>query len=326
MNNLQPRFGRTVLVSGKEALLAERAVDEVVRQAQSEQPDAGVYRLDAGDLDAGKLAEATGSSLFAEASIVVINGLDELDPSLFDQVETLARDGDEDLALVVVHPGGNKGSNLINRLKKLKVEIIDCPPIKAWELPQFAVGEVRRRQGRIDQETAGILVESLGHDVRAIAAAVKQLLDDTPDGVITTALVRRYFAGRADVTSFTVADAVMDGRRNDALGAVRWALENNVPAVLVTSAMAAALRDLGKYMEARDGRSRDADIAKQVGVAPWKVKNLNRQLRNWSPAGIAASLRTVARVDAEIKGAASDPGFSLEQMVIEVSGQRGRGR
>ena len=29
---------------------------------------------------------------------------------------------------------------------------------------------------------------------------------------------------------------------------------------------------------------------------------------------------------AEIKGQASDPGFSLEQMVIEVSGRRGRGR
>ena len=94
--------------------------------------------------------------------------------------------------------------------------------------------------------------------------------------------------------------------------------------MLICSAMAAGLRNLGRYLDARDARMRDADLARTIGVPPWKVKDLARQAGDWTPHGLAESIRTVARVDAEIKGAASDPGFSLEQMVIEVSAQRGR--
>lgn len=318
------RFGHVVLVAGPETLLAERAVKRLITDAGAERPGASLFRLAASTLDAGALAEATGGSLFASDQIVVIEGLDDLPQDLFDAVVSLATSRVEDLALVLVHPGGMKGKGLLDRLKKTPTQVIDCPSLKAWELPQFAISEARQAGGRLDQATAATLVEALGADVRAIVGAVRQLLADSDDGHITEAVARRYFAGRADVTSFSVADAVMAGRRDEALGQLRWALENGVAPVLVCSAMAAALRSLGRYLDAREGRVRDADLARVVGVPPWKIKDLNRQSREWTPHGLAASIGTVARVDAEIKGAASDPGFSLEQMVIEVAGHRGR--
>ncbi len=318
------RFGRVVLVQGPETLLAERAVARVVGEARRERPEASVTTLDAATLDAGTLAEATGGSLFASDQIVVVEGLDALPADLFDAVAALASDPIDDLALALVHPGGVKGRGLLDRLKKAGVEVVDCPTIKAWELPQFAIAEARQAGGRLDPPTATTLVAAIGADVRGIVGAVRQLLADSEDGHITEAVARRYFAGRADVTSFGVADAVMAGKRDEALGSLRWALENGVAPVLICSAMAAGLRNLGRYLDARDARMRDADLARTIGVPPWKVKDLARQAGDWTPHGLAESIRTVARVDAEIKGAASDPGFSLEQMVIEVSAQRGR--
>ena len=50
-------FGRVVLVSGPGALLAERAVDRLVRQALAERPTASVTKVEAGELDAGGLVE-----------------------------------------------------------------------------------------------------------------------------------------------------------------------------------------------------------------------------------------------------------------------------
>lgn len=322
----QPLFGRVVLVSGPEALLAERAVERLVSAARAERPGAALNRVDAAGLDAGSLAEATGGSLFAAESIVVVNELSELPQELFDQVEQLARNPIGELALVLVHPGGVKGKNLLDRLKKAQVETIDCPTLKPWELPQFAVSEARAAGARLDQQTATVLVEALGSDVRAVAAAVRQLLADSESdtNTITEAAVRRYFAGRADVTSFMVADQVMAGHRDQALGALRWALETGVAPVLVTSAMAAALRNLGRFAEARDPRMRDADVARAIGVPPFKVKELARQVRDWTPRGLAESLQVVAKADAAVKGAATDPGFALEQMVIQVTARRGR--
>lgn len=317
-------FGRVVLVGGPESLLAERAVESLVRRGRDERPDASVTKVEAATLDAGRLAEVTGASLFAEASIVVVTELADLPQDLFDQVAALAQQPGDDLALVLVHQGGNKGRGLLDRLKKARVEVVDCPAIKAYELPQFAVNEARRSGARLDQQTAVTLVEALGSDVRGVAAAVRQLLDDSDDATITDAAVRRYFAGRADVTSFTVADSVLGGHRDEALGQLRWALESGVAPVLVTSAMASGLRNLGKYLDARDARVRDADIARQIGVPPWKMRDLSRQARDWTPRGVAAALQRVAATDADVKGAAGDPEFSLERMVIDVAGQRGR--
>ncbi len=320
----QPLFGRVVLVSGPESLLAERAVDRLVRAALAERPAASVSKVDAGDLDAGGLAEVTGGSLFAEEAVVVVQQLSDLDPALFDAVLAFTVNPSDDLALVLVHPGGVKGKGLLDKLKKARVEVVECPTVKPWELPQFAAAEARLQGGRIDKPTADRLVEALGSDVRAVAGAVRQLLADADDRVITEAAVRRYFAGRADVTSFTVADHVMAGRRNEALGALRWALETGVAPVLVTSALAGALRSQGRYTDFVGQRMRDVDLARELGVPPFKVKEILQRSREWTPRGLASSLQLVAEADAAVKGQAADPAFALERLVIGVTELRGR--
>ncbi len=237
----------------------------------------------------------TGGSLFAEESVVVITAISDLDPGLFDAVLAFAQSPSEELALVLVHPGGVKGKGLLDKLKKAKVVTVDCPSIKAWELPGFAVNEARLLGGRLDKAVADRLVEALGADVRAVAGAIRQLLADADDRVITEAAVRRYFAGRADVTSFTVADHVMAGRRDEALGALRWALETGVATVLVTSALANALRSQGKYTDLASARLRDGDLARELGVPPFKVKEIVARSRDWTPRGLASALQARRR-------------------------------
>ena len=337
--NDQPLFGRVVLVSGPESLLAERAVERLVRQALAERPAASVTKVEAGDLDAGGLAEVTGGSLFAEESVVVVQQLSDLDPGLFDAVLAFVSDPSEELALVLVHPGGVKGRGLLDKLKKARIEVVDCPTIKAWELPQFAAAEAPLLGGGVGRASATVapsnggrpdrappagLVKALAADVRAVAGAVPQLLADADDRVISEAAVRRYFAGRADVTSFTVADHVMAGRRNEALGALRWALETGVAPVLVTSALANALRAQGRYTDFVGQRMRDVDLARDLGVPPFKVKEIVQRSRDWTPRGLASSLKLVAEADAAVKGQAADPSFALERMVMGVAGLRGR--
>ena len=69
----------------------------------------------------------------------------------------------------------------------------------------------------IDAAAASALVDAVGHDLRALAAAVAQLLSDGEGGPITVDQVRRYFGGRSEVTSFAVADAALAGAP-----ALRW--------------------------------------------------------------------------------------------------------
>ena len=318
-------FGRVLLVTGPEGLLAERAVSDWSRAALAERPDAGVTHVEAGEVDAGSLTAAAGGSLFAEATILTVNDLAELPPELADRLVAIAADPGPDLALAVVHAGGMKGKAVLDRLKALRPQVVDCPSIKTWELPQFVVAEVRRAAGRIDLNSAAALVDAIGSDTRSLAGGVRQLLDDSADRVITEASVRRYFGGRAEVTSFAVAEDALGGRADGALGKLRWALVTGVAPVLVTSAFSSNLRSLGRYLDGRGARMRDADLARTIGVPPWKLKDLSRLARSWEPAGVAGAIQAVALADAQIKGAVSDPGFALEQLVLKVVACRGRG-
>ena len=311
-------FGRLVLISGPEALFADRAVEALCHQMRSEAPDVEVSEIEAARLDSGKLAEITSPSLFSSRRAAVITELEDLAPELEPDLVNLAAEQLPDLAIIAVHRGGPKGKALLDKLKSAGVEVINCAAAKSWELPQFVSAEAKRAGSSIDAGAASALVDAVGHDLRALAAAVAQLLSDGEGGPITVDQVRRYFGGRSEVTSFAVADAALAGRTGVAMEQLRWALATGVAPVLITSALASGVRGLGKLITAGSGQ-READLAREVGVPPWKLKSMRSQARGWDQAGLATALKVVAVADADVKGAADDAAYALERAVLGIS-------
>lgn len=311
-------FGTTLLVTGPESFLAQRAVTRTRATALKERPDADVNVIDAAELEDMMLSEVVGGSLFSSDIIAVIDDVGACPAQVVDQLVEVARNPGPDLCLILVHQGGNKGKGLIDKLKKAKVPTEAVAAVKPWELPKFVVSEVRGRGMRISQEDAGELVAAVGNDMRALAAAVGQLADDADGGQIDASLIKRYFAGRAEVTSFAVADAVLAGNATVAMERLRWALGTGAAPVLVTSAMANALRGMGRYLDASNSRLSGPDLARQVGVPPFKLKEYARTSRNWGAGSVAAAIQLVAVGDAQVKGAATDPAFALERMVLGI--------
>jgi DNA polymerase-3 subunit delta len=131
-------------------------------------------------------------------------------------------------------------------------------------------------------------------------------------------MVAQYFAGRAEVTGVAVTDDVMRGRPNQALARLRWALSTGAAPAMITAALAAALRGLGKYLELRGARLSPADLAREVGVPAWKLKDLAAQARDWNPRAVAASIQAVAEADAQVKGAVTDADYALERLVLAI--------
>jgi DNA polymerase-3 subunit delta len=310
-------LGRVVLVSGPEALLAERAVDELLDRFREQAPGGEVTEVEAATLDPGRLAEVTGPSLFADRRAAVIGDLASLPSDLLDPVARLGEHPDPELAVILVHGGGTRPKALLDRLSAARVETIACVPVKAWDLPQFVTAEVRRIGGSIEPAAPPLLVDAVGHELRPLVGAVAQLVADAEDGRVTGAQIRRYFAGRAEVSSFAVADAALLRQTGRALEQLRWATATGVAPVLVTSALASGLRSLAKFVTA-PGSLREAELAREVGVPPWKLKSLRTQARSWDPDALAVALRAVASADAAVKGAAGDADFALEQAVLAI--------
>lgn len=310
------------LVVGPEELLAERAVAEVLAAARAADADADVRDLPPGGLQPGTLAEVTSPSLFGERKVVVIRAVHELTDAASAELRAYLSQPADSVCLVCVHNGGGKGKVVLEAMRRAGARRVDCPEVKkVGDRIAFVKAEARLAGRRISDEGARALLDAVGSGLRELANACSQLVADTP-GVIDEVVVRRYYAGRAEVSSFMVADQAVEGRVAEALTNLRWALGSGVDAVLVTSALAMGLRNIARLATAPRGL-RPADLARELGMPPWKVDRVRQQMRGWTGEGIAAALAAVAEADAAVKGAGDDNAYALERAVVAVVHARG---
>jgi DNA polymerase III subunit delta len=315
-------LGRVTLVTGKEEFLGERAVRAVRDAVRHADPDAELSETNAAGLTLATFGELAAPSLFSSVRCVVVRALEELPEESVAGLLDYAGAPADDVALVLVHGGGAKGSGVLTKLRKLPtVTEHKSAELRPSEFPQFVAAEVRAHGGRIDRDAADALVQAVGLDLRSLAAAAHQLTHDFPGEAIPVETVKKYFAGRAEAKSFAVADAAFSGRRQAALEELRWALDGGTPPVLVTSAFAGGARGLARYQGA-PARMKEAELAREVGVPPWKLRSLREQSRGWTEGGLARAIRAVAQADADIKGAASDASYTLERLVLTITGLR----
>jgi DNA polymerase-3 subunit delta len=311
-------LGRTTLVTGPEEFLAERTVQAVRAAVRSADPEAEFSETSAGELTMATLGELAAPSLFSSTRCVVVRSFEDLPEEsvsgLLDYVAAPA----QDVALVLVHGGGQKGSGVLTKLRKeAGVTEVKSVALTAREYPNFVIGELRNLKVKIAADAAAFLIQAIGQDLRSLSAACNQLASDFAGQPITVEMVKTYFGGRAEAKSFAVADAAIFGRASKALEELRWALDGGTAPVLITSAFAGGFRSLARYKGARPG-TRSADLMREVGVPSWKLDILRDQSKGWDEAGIARAIRLVANADAEIKGKAHDAAYALEKLVLEV--------
>ncbi len=315
---------RLHLVLGDEELLVERAVAQIIATTRAAVPssdDLSVNRMRAGDIAVPEMAELLSPSLFSEDRVVVFEAAAEAGKDPAALVLSTAADLPDGIVLVILHTGGGRTKSMAPALRKLGAQVHECAKIKGAGLEPFVRAEFRAAGVRVSPEVVQAVVESVGSDLRELAAACSQLVADT-DGRLDEAAVRRYYAGKAAVTGFDVADKAVAGDRSGALESLRWAMLGGVAHVLLADALADGVHTIARVGSA--GRGDPFRLAGTLGMPPWKVKKAQNELRGWSPESIGAALQVVARLNGEVKGMAADPEYALERAVGAVADLRGR--
>ncbi|WP_165953830.1 DNA polymerase III subunit delta [Streptomyces sp. 8K308] len=307
------------LAVGQEELLLDRAVQEVVAAARAADPDTDVRDLAPGELQPGTLAELTSPSLFAERKVVVVRQAQDLGADTVKDVRAYLGAPAEEITLVLLHAGGAKGKGLLDAARKAGAREVACAKMtKPADRLAFVRGEFRAAGRSATPGACQALVDAIGSDLRELASACAQLAADI-EGAVDEEVVGRYYTGRAEASSFTVADRAVEGRTAEALEALRWALATGVAPVLVTSALAQGVRSIGRLASAPSGM-RQGDLARELGMPPWKIDRVRQQMRGWSAEGVAVALRAVAEADAAVKGGGYDPEYALEKAVVTIAG------
>ena len=306
------------LILGGEELLVDRAVAEIVRTARAcaGTDDVPVDHLRAGDVSTNELAELLSPSLFADERVVVLEAADEAGKDAAALIDSAAADLPPGTVLVVVHSGGGRAKALAAQLRERGAHTHQCAKIaKAGERAAFVRAEFRALNIKADDETVGALLDAVGSDIRELASACSQLVADT-GGAVDANAVRRYHSGRAEVTGFDIADKAVVGDIAGSTEALRWAMLRGVAHVLIADALAEAVHTIARVRPLSGGANR---LAGELGMPPWRIEKAQKQARRWTPDRIATAIRLVASLNADVKGAAADPNYALENTVRQVA-------
>jgi DNA polymerase-3 subunit delta len=306
------------LILGGEELLVDRAVAEIVRAARAcaGTDDVPVDHLRAGDVSTNELAELLSPSLFADERVVVLQAADEAGKDAAALIDSAAADLPPGTVLVVVHSGGGRAKALAAQLRERGAHIHQCAKIaKAGERAAFVRAEFRALNIKADDETVGALLDAVGSDIRELASACSQLVADT-GGAVDANAVRRYHSGKAEVTGFDIADKAVVGDIAGSTEALRWAMSRGVAHVLIADALAEAVHTIARVRPLSGGAHR---LAGELGMPPWRIEKAQKQARRWTPDRIATAIRLVASLNADVKGAAADPNYALENTVRKVA-------
>ena len=308
------------LILGSEAALADRALTKISAQLKEEKAE--VTTISAADAIVGDISDALAPSLFSERRALIIKDLQDLPEDSRDEITRYLPEPDATTTVIFLHKGGVKGKALLDAIKKVKPEIIACEPLKKEAEKEQFVKELFLDSGRKASPGAvAALVGALGGDMRELQQAVSQITLDAPAGVIDEKHIDEFHQGRVETTGFDVADATIDGNLPTALISLRSAIETGTDPVMVTSAIASALRSLAKVSGSASG-AKSFELAGQLGMAPWQIDKARRQLQGWTPRALSKAVQAIALADAQVKGAATDPIYALEKALATITAAR----
>ena len=327
---------RITLARGSEQALADRAIAATVAAVRVTAPKADRVVVDAATEDAATdLRHACAPTLFGEDVIVLIANLQAGDDGFAQALQEVLDAQQDTVWLIVHHDGTAGGKRFLEMLRAAGVEEIECLAVKKGKRAiEVLTQEFSRHRRRATADALIVLYESVGHDLPMLFAAVGQLVADVPEDPITEEHVRAYFAGVADVAGWQIADHVWNRLPAQALESVRHAAaagNDSSVGVMSVLAMTSALRDLIRVGGMGPGAS-EADVARELGLPPWKVGGLKRQWSRWSgdQRRLAATLVELADAEAQMKGGlqpgqaleAEQKMFLLERLVVGASRRR----
>ena len=298
------------LVLGSEGYLASRSIRAMRELARAQHPDLEVSEVQDSEYAPGMLLNLAAPSLFAEPRMVIVNGSSE---GLLEDLEELAKNPPENTYVVV------RISSLVGHGGKIKAgfsgqaQVIQCDEIKRdSDRIEFIKNEFASAKVKIDADAIRAMVNAFNEDLGELGGACAQLINSGYSHV-NVEIVERTFEGRIETNAFKIADAALSGNASDAIRLLRHGLTTGIDEVALTAALALRIRQLARLFN-----DRNASPA-ALGMQPWQLDKARKELVGWDEASLISLVQQLADTDAAVKGAAKDPAFALEKLLLTMA-------
>lgn len=315
-----------ILMEPGEDILGDWALTHIKELARKQDASCAISTLNAIGYKEGELTELCAPSLFGESRLVILDHAERANAQLSHEVQRLLTEVDDDVILVLRLRGAPVGAAKVmvtaarGAAKTDRGKVLMLPSLKKpAEQLDFLRSFVRAHSRAASPGALQALVDALGADNRELIAFTKQLLEDTT-GRIDEKIVSQYWGGRANVTRYAIADAVVAGDLAKALALVRHATATGMSPVAIIASVATRLRTLAAVR--RRGAIYGEDTPSFAQNHGWIGQRAAKDGRAWSGKALGVALTALATADAQVKGEARDKNYALEAAIREATRAR----
>lgn len=350
------------LVVGPDELKRANAVRRLRSRVPAEMADFNLEEIDGRSVDdPAQLVSSLEMMPFgASVRVVIVRAAEELPKAASEALVSYLDDPNPECVLCLEAAKLAKNTRLYKAVDKAGkraggTSVLECAALKRWELPPYVQRLAGAHGATIDADAAEELVNRCGESTTMLDNQVAMLVEllssavagssgqggsgaaagaagaagtaagaaaVSPRGAllrITRADVEANVAQVAEVTPWAFADAVCSRDVGRAL-ALYHMMQKPVP-VFLHSVLLDRIRGL-ICAQSLAARGQSGMLAKELGAAPWQVKNYAKWARDYMPQELCALLAQAATCERALKGS-DDSETAFVRFVLAFAPARG---
>ena len=252
------------------------------------------------------LAQCAQFPMMAERRLVIVRGFEKLEDNRMFQ-SYAASPNPNAVVLLLCNNKPNTSAHPYRALKE-HATWAEFPTLKDRELPGWIEKRFRLRKVETESGAAHLLAELAGPDLRTLSNEVDKLVTYVGDRkrVERDDIVRAAGHSR-DINPFELQNALASGDRTRALTIADELLvqasNRRGEALKIVGLLSAYILKLWKLTGWLNQNATDAELARQIGVPPFYLRDYVRSARAFGPAALRRAFEALLAADTELKGA-----------------------
>ena len=252
------------------------------------------------------LAQCAQFPMMAERRLVVVRGFEKLEDNRMFQAYA-ASPNPSAVVLLLCNTKPNTSAHPYRALKE-HATWSEFPTLKDRELPGWIEKRFRMLAVETESGAAHLLAELAGPDLRTLANEVDKLVSYVGERkrVERDDVVRAAGHSR-DINPFELQNALASGDRTRALTIADELLvqasNRRGEALKIVGLLSAYILKLWKLTGWLTQNATDAELARQIGVPPFYLRDYVRAARAFGPAALRRAFEALLAADTELKGA-----------------------
>jgi DNA polymerase-3 subunit delta len=300
------------LIAGGDEAKIEAALSRLRARAEREGATGGLESFGPADgrgaPDADRLVAALPAlSLIGSQRYLLADNVERWNPAQVERVAEAIAEPQPQTTVVLVSRE-RPARKLVEAVKRVGGEFLNYEAPKARELPRWLVREAGGRGFTLEPDAARMLIERLGDRTARLANELDRLaLWSEPGGEVTLADLERMVVDTSEAAIWSLADAVIERRRDAALAVAERLSAQGESVSYVVASVAARLRRAVRAVVELDAGRPAKEIELSLGMHPYAARMLVRSVRDASPAELEAATCAIADLEWWTRGGSDYP-------------------